>query len=102
MIFLLATRPEPHVPKSKTAPRKKSKAKPVRKSEMTVRRSAPADMPPDEFRQLGHSLVDAIADFYAHLPTASTASPLLPDAMRAKFGRHALPEKGIAIGPGIQ
>ena len=69
---------------------------------MTMRRSAPADMPPDEFRRLGPSLVDAIADFYAHLPTSSTASPLLPDAMRARFGRHELPEKGANMGPVIE
>src|SRR6476620_12514129 len=54
-------------------------------------------MPPDQFRQIGHSLVDAIADFYAHLPTASTASPLLPDAMRKALGTRKLPQKGTDI-----
>ena len=54
-------------------------------------------MPPEQFRQIGHSLIDAIADFYAHLPTSSTASPLLPDAMRKMLGSRKLPEKGTDI-----
>ncbi len=59
-------------------------------------------MPPNEFREIGHSLIDAIADFYAHLPTASTASPLLPDAMRARLGSRELPENGSDIGPVVE
>ena len=66
-----------------------------------MKRSAPADMPSNEFRELGHSLIDAIADFYEHLPTASTASPLLPDAMRKKLGRREMPETGTSIAPVI-
>ena len=42
-------------------------------------------MSPDEFRSVGHSLVDAVADFLGRLPNAPTASPLLPDAMRARL-----------------
>jgi glutamate/tyrosine decarboxylase-like PLP-dependent enzyme len=59
-------------------------------------------MPPDQFRELGHSLVDAIADFYAHLPAASTASPLLPDALREVVGTRKVPEKGTDIGPVLE
>ncbi|HEY3113251.1 MAG TPA: aspartate aminotransferase family protein [Gemmatimonadaceae bacterium] len=65
-------------------------------------RSAPADMRPNEFRDLGHSLIDAIADFYEQLPTAPTASPLLPDAMRKKLGSRELPERGTNIAPVIE
>jgi aromatic-L-amino-acid decarboxylase len=59
-------------------------------------------MPPEQFRQLGHSLIDAIADFYSRLPTAPTASPLLPDAMRKVVGARKLPEKGTDIAPVLE
>src|SRR2546423_1983125 len=104
------------LPKSQTLNKKRGR-KPARKpaagnsvarksavteSTSAMKRVAPADMPPEKFRAIGHSLVDAIADFYHHLPTASTASPLLPDAMRAKLGRRGLPENGTDIAPVLE
>jgi aromatic-L-amino-acid decarboxylase len=56
-------------------------------------------MAPEEFRAIGHSLVDAIADFLARLPDAPTASPLLPDAMRSMLGKRKMPENGTDIAP---
>jgi len=56
-------------------------------------------MAPEQFREIGHSLIDSIADFYSHLPTASTASPLLPDAMRQRLGKREMPEKRTNIAP---
>jgi glutamate/tyrosine decarboxylase-like PLP-dependent enzyme len=56
-------------------------------------------MTPKEFRAIGHSLVDAVADFLARLPDSPTASSLLPDAMRAKLGKRAMPENGTDIVP---
>jgi len=56
-------------------------------------------MPPEEFRRLGHSIVDSIADFFERLPHARTASPLLPDAMRTRVGTRKLPERGTDIAP---
>ncbi|MFN2637546.1 MAG: aspartate aminotransferase family protein [Gemmatimonadaceae bacterium] len=61
------------------------------------KRTAPADLAPEDFRALGHSLVDSIADFLNRLPNAPTASSLLPDAMRAKLGRLEMPEDGTDI-----
>ena len=59
-------------------------------------------MSPRQFREIGHSLIDNIADFLGDLPDAPTASPLLPDAMRARLGRRGLPEKGTDIGPVVE
>ncbi|HST07437.1 MAG TPA: aminotransferase class V-fold PLP-dependent enzyme [Gemmatimonadaceae bacterium] len=59
-------------------------------------------MSPAKFREVGHSLVDGIADFLGGLPDARTASKLLPDAMRAKVGKRALPERGTDIAPVIE
>jgi aromatic-L-amino-acid/L-tryptophan decarboxylase len=56
-------------------------------------------MPPEKFRAMGHTLVDAVADFLGRLPDAPTASPLLPNDMRKLFGRRDLPERGTDIAP---
>lgn len=64
-------------------------------------RFAPCDIAPDEFRALGNSLVDQIADFYGGLRDAPTASSMLPDAMRRALGRRELPQEGVDIGPVI-
>ena len=65
-------------------------------------RSAPANMAPEQFREIGHSLVDAVADFLTQLPEMRTASPLLPDAMRKVVGKRQMPENGTDIGPIIR
>ena len=78
-----------------TPAKKTTKAKAAKVAD----RSAPADMAPEKFREIGHSLVDAVADFLTRLPDASTASPLLPDAMRSLLGTRKMPEKGVDIGP---
>ena len=71
-----------------TPAKKTTKAKAARVADRSAKRSAPADMAPDKFREIGHSLVDAVADFLARLPDAPTASPLLPDAMRSVLGKR--------------
>ncbi|MGI8401041.1 MAG: pyridoxal phosphate-dependent decarboxylase family protein [Gemmatimonadaceae bacterium] len=48
---------------------------------------------------MGHTLVDAVADFLGRLPDAPTASPLLPDDIRKLLGKRELPEKGTDIAP---
>ena len=64
-------------------------------------RSAPCDLPPEEFRAIGHSLVDSIADFLHELPGAPTATSLLPDSLRSVLGQRAMPERGRDIAPVI-
>jgi glutamate/tyrosine decarboxylase-like PLP-dependent enzyme len=56
-------------------------------------------LPPKQFRAIGHSLVDSVADFLERLPKARTASPLLPDEMRRKLGKREMPENGADIRP---
>ncbi len=65
-------------------------------------RFAPCDLPPEEFRAIGHSLVDSIADFLRDLPRAPTATSLMPDALRSVLGRRAMPEEGRDIAPVIE
>ena len=59
-------------------------------------------MAPEKFRSIGHSLVDSVADFLERLPKARTASPLLPNALRAKRGKREMPEKGVDIAPVLE
>jgi len=88
------------LPKSKVAKATKDrKPKSTKVFDPLAKRSAPSDMPPEKFRAIGHTLIDSIADFLADLPEAPTASPLLPDAMRARLGKREMPEKGADIAP---
>ena len=52
------------------------------------------DMPPEEFRALGHDLVDQIADFYASLSSRKISSGLDLNAVQAVLGSADLPEEG--------
>jgi aromatic-L-amino-acid/L-tryptophan decarboxylase len=87
------------LPKATPAKKKITKAKAAKGSNRSAKRSAPADMAPEKFREMGHSLVDAVADFLKRLPDAPTASPLLPDAMRGVLGKRKMPENGTDIAP---
>ena len=62
-------------------------------------RTAPCDLAPEEFRAIGHSLVDSIADFLRGLPAAPTATSLMPDSLRSVLGQRAMPEDGTDIAP---
>lgn len=57
------------------------------------RRSA-LDMPANEFRSLGHALIDRIADFYDSLPRRPVTRAATPAALRALVGTGDLPEQG--------
>ncbi|HMG96323.1 MAG TPA: pyridoxal-dependent decarboxylase, partial [Gemmatimonadaceae bacterium] len=88
------------MPKSTVAKATKGrKPKSTKSFDPLAKRSAPSDLAPEKFRAIGHSLVDGIADFLEDLPDARTASPLLPDAMRAKLGKREMPERGADIAP---
>ncbi|MEO8192396.1 MAG: aminotransferase class V-fold PLP-dependent enzyme [Gemmatimonadales bacterium] len=68
----------------------------------TSRRFSPSDLDPEQFRAIGHRLVDDVADFLAQVPERPTASPLLPDAMRSLLGKRELPENGTDIAPVLE
>jgi aromatic-L-amino-acid decarboxylase len=62
-------------------------------------RTAVLDMPPEQFRALGHQLVDTLADVLAGLTAGRVAPDTTPAAMRAALGADApLPEEGADAG----
>lgn len=65
----------------------------------TPGRDAPLAMPAEEFRALGHRLVDDVADLLARLPSAPVTPGEPPRAVRALLGTGALPAAGEPSGP---
>jgi glutamate/tyrosine decarboxylase-like PLP-dependent enzyme len=67
----------------------------MEKTDLLAQRRAPLDMEPDEFRALGHRLIDRIADFLGSLPqrpvTPGEAPPAVREALNAA---RPLPERG--------
>ncbi len=52
------------------------------------------DMPAEEFRALGHALVEDIARFYESLPGRRLTDASPPETIRALLGQGGLPESG--------
>ena len=61
-------------------------------------RNAPLEIRGDEFRKLGHQLVDDIAEFLDGLPRRPVTTGESPQAIRKLLGSDALPELGSAPG----
>jgi hypothetical protein len=59
-------------------------------------RSAPLDMDPEEFRKLGHRLVDEIATFLGNLATGPVNRDAAPTEIRTLLPKGSLPESGIS------
>ena len=62
--------------------------------DMPIRHSA-LDMPTDEFRALGHSLIEQIADFYDSIPDRNLAGTNTPEQVRDLLGTNELPAHGM-------
>ncbi|HST05916.1 MAG TPA: aspartate aminotransferase family protein [Chloroflexia bacterium] len=62
-------------------------------------RRAPIEMAPDEFRALGHRLVDTIADFMGTMPSGKVATGESPAQVRAALdSSKGLPQQGSEPG----
>ncbi len=59
-------------------------------------RNAPLDMPAEEFRRIGHDLVEQIATFLEELPHKKITQGEKPAEIRALLGDRSLPENGIS------
>ncbi len=63
-------------------------------------RRAPLDLPPDQFRALGHQLIDQIADFLGSLPSRKVTPCEPVDTVRQLIDfNRPLPEKGGEPAP---
>lgn len=58
------------------------------------KRNAPINVSGDEFRKLGHALVDRIAEFYDSLPERPVTRAPTPQEVRSLLGDSQLPDDG--------
>lgn len=61
-------------------------------------RDAAIDLSPDDFRSLGHALVDQLAEYFETLPERSVTRPQPPSAVRSLLGSDRLPNEGTDPG----
>jgi glutamate/tyrosine decarboxylase-like PLP-dependent enzyme len=61
-------------------------------------RRAPIELAPEELRELGHRLVDRIADGLAAMPSGPVTAGESPAEIRRALGSDDLPEQGTAPG----
>lgn len=69
-----------------------------KKPQAPRRRRSALDMPADEFRSLGHALVDQIAEFYDSLGSRELTREARPADIRKLLGTDELPEQGADAG----
>jgi glutamate/tyrosine decarboxylase-like PLP-dependent enzyme len=57
-------------------------------------RSSPIDLSPEQFRTLGHKLIDQLADVLRHMPHGPVTQGAEPADARAALGKDAMPHNG--------
>ena len=60
------------------------------------RSTAPIEMTADDFRRVGHRLIDRIAEFLERMPNGKVTPGEEPAAVRGLLGRGALPQSGTS------
>lgn len=63
----------------------------------TPHRRSPIDISKDDFRRIGYSLIDSIADFYENIGTGLVTTGATPTQIQAELGKDGLPEGGAAV-----
>ncbi len=66
----------------------------IKSNSITGLRDAPLEMTPEEFRALGHRLVDRVAELLGSLPSRPVTPAESPLQIRALLGDSPLPEHG--------
>ena len=61
-------------------------------------RRAALEMSAEEFRAVGHKLVDEIAAFLESIPRRPVVPPVTPQGLRQAMGTDSLPERGTPAG----
>lgn len=67
------------------------------KGDTDQRRISPLEMSAEQFRSVGHTLIDGIADFLGSLPKRPVTRGESPDAIQALLGKGYLPEGGTDV-----
>ena len=62
------------------------------------KRTAPIEMDPEEFRELGYQVVDMISDFIGSLPDKPVNRSDSPSAVQTMLGQGTLPDSGTPPG----
>ena len=61
---------------------------------MTEKRNSALEINPEEFKKIGHQLVDTIADFIATIASKPVTTGESPTQIQAHLGMKPLPENG--------
>ncbi|MCK4726116.1 MAG: aminotransferase class V-fold PLP-dependent enzyme, partial [Anaerolineales bacterium] len=67
------------------------------KSQLPPQRTAPLEVSAYDFRQLGHQLVDRLADWLDEIPTRPVTPGESPAEIRQVLGDRSLPEQGSSL-----